>query len=325
MEQEPLTAGTLYRSVPIWPDRIGYTSAEFDEVLDNAASLLAQRRALGALIHEHSRICGFGLTVFVEEAFADAFARRPFSQMGRSLLLSARDAATPILTADGIARRNASGGLQVVVVATNIDPVIVERSTALGYLIHAFVDTHAGYRAERVFNEVLGARNVEDIQSANVYTPLLSYEHLDSGVPLPGTIGMLSRADAARGRSTLLPLFNYSPPRLHFSLPQQELLRAALDGDTDEGLAQRLGLSVSAVKARWTRIYERAARQLPARFAVLRDRQDDERRGGQFRHHVMKYVRANPSELTPYLAPPDVSHAVRGGGAGAWEAPGQSA
>jgi len=302
MEQQPLSAANLEQVKSLWPDREGLTASEFDTATRHASSLLIQRRAFGALLHEHNRVSGFGLTVFVDEAFADAFVARPFPQMGKHLLLSAFDAATPVLTLDGIAQRNAAGGLQLVVLATNIEPALPDRATALGYLIHAFVETHLGYRPERVFNEVIGAENVRDIQAANVYAPLLSYDRLDNGVPLPGTIGTLTRADAAN-RSTLLPLFNYSPPRLLFSAPQQELLRVALDGETDESLARRLDVSVSAVKARWTRIYERAARQLPERFAAMRDKPDDERRGAQLRHHVMKYVRANPSELTPYLAP----------------------
>jgi len=302
MEQEALTAANLTRTTPLWPDREGYSAAEFVTVTRHASLLLSQRRAVGALLHEHDQVCGFGLTVFVDEAFAHRFLAHPFPQMGKYLLLAAFDASTPVLTVDGIARRNAAGGLQLVVVATNIAAAVPDRATALGYLIHAFVDTHAGYRPERVFNEVIGGRNVCDIQSANIYAPLLSYEQLENGARLPGTIGTLTRAEAAN-RSTLLPLFNYSPPVLLFSAGQQELLRAALDGETDESLARRLGVSVSTVKARWTRIYERAARQLPSRFADVRSRPDDERRGAQLRHHVIRYVRANPSELTPYLAP----------------------
>jgi hypothetical protein len=93
-------------------------------------------------------------------------------------------------------------------------------------------------------------------------------------------------------------MFLYHPPRMLLRSPEQELLLAALVGGTDEALATRLGISLSGVKARWSRIHAKAAKQiaelLPAR------KREGAARGGQIKHIILRYVRDNPSELTPY-------------------------
>ena len=70
--------------------------------------------------------------------------------------------------------------------------------------------------------------------------------------------------------SGLSPLFVYSPPRFFFRAGEQEVLKQALLGETDDDLASTLNISRSAVKKRWSAIYERVAAQdaelLPSAF-----------------------------------------------------------
>jgi hypothetical protein len=97
-----------------------------------------------------------------------------------------------------------------------------------------------------------------------------------------------------------LPMFVYSPPVIRFTEAERELLRIAISGGTDEWMSSHLGLSLSAVKARWIRIQERAMRRLPELFAGSPAASRPGRRGAQTRHILLHYVRRMPCELTPY-------------------------
>jgi hypothetical protein len=112
----------------------------------------------------------------------------------------------------------------------------------------------------------------------------------------------VTRERAAAIRSPLLAVFAYNPPRLFLTPSERELLSEALSGVTDETLSARLGIPLTAVKARWARIQHRAAEALPALFADV-PMPSHGGRGVRTRHLILDYVRKNPSELTPYAAP----------------------
>jgi hypothetical protein len=63
-------------------------------------------------------------------------------------------------------------------------------------------------------------------------------------------------------------LFVYQPPQCGFCRSEQRLLLCALDGGTDDELADVLQISVSAVKKMWHSIYDRVGRALAATFAI---------------------------------------------------------
>jgi DNA-binding NarL/FixJ family response regulator len=73
----------------------------------------------------------------------------------------------------------------------------------------------------------------------------------------------MARERAAERKTPILPLFVYNHPRLLFTPAEQEVLRAALDGAPDEIISERLGIPLSATKARWTRIHQRVTKRLP--------------------------------------------------------------
>jgi hypothetical protein len=117
-------------------------------------------------------------------------------------------------------------------------------------------------------------------------------------------VGTVTREQAAAWSNPILALFTYSPPKLRFTAPEQRLLSEALAGGTDETLSAHLGIPLSAVKARWTRIQERVMRFAPDLFANLRVAPHRDRgRGVQTRHLILRYLRDHPSELTPYVWP----------------------
>jgi hypothetical protein len=127
----------------------------------------------------------------------------------------------------------------------------------------------------------------------------------DDIVPgLKSVVGMLTRERAVAQTSVMMMAFDYDPPQLRLTAAERELLTAALDGATDDALARRLGVPLTSVKARWTRIEQRAVCHCPELFRHVPSPRHADKRGAQTRHLVLEYLRANPSELTPYASAP---------------------
>jgi hypothetical protein len=107
-------------------------------------------------------------------------------------------------------------------------------------------------------------------------------------------VGSITKGDAERNWTMhLASLFQYRPPRLALSDTHREILTVALEGATDEEIAERLCLSVSAVKKRWSAIYDHvAAHGLAAGLPSCEGKRGPERRRG-----LLDYLRWHPEEL----------------------------
>ena len=304
LTSHPLAADNLARCRSMWGDRALATAAELDEAIEKGAVLLRQGRARGTLIvDEYDRPRYFGLTAFVGEAFADDVHARPHPRLGARVFRewTAADR-TLVLDEEGIARRNAEGGMQMLVLNQGWD-IEDEGPDAwpmlLGTLLKDFIEVHRGYRMARMFGEIFGADGVDIVTRSGAWATLRPSTLVTrDGAMLSSTTFSLTRQQAHTQWSTLMPMFAYSPPRILFTPPERALLLAALDGGTDEALAARLGVAVSAVKARWTRIQHRVADRLPQLLPKADGSQRT--RGAQTRHVLLDFVRHNPAELTPY-------------------------
>jgi hypothetical protein len=296
---EPLTSSNLREALPLWPDRCAFTEAEFRRAYESARRLLRENRAQGSLLRANGRACGVGMTVFVTESFALRYGQRPFPHLGRHLLIGTQGREAAILTEKAIGVANAGEGLHMAVVITHIDPGVADRVSTLGTLIQAFVTTHAGFRIRAIINEVFGDANIADVRAGDAFAIRAEFDPRTSTACIPSIVSTLDRAYVIARRSPFLPMFVYNEPQIVFSDEQRTLLKAALDGDPDEVLAKRLGVSVHAIKARWTRIQQRAVRRQPLLLEHIRAAAHN-RRGPQIRHIILRYVRTNPSELRPY-------------------------
>jgi hypothetical protein len=291
-----LTPANLSLCAPLWGGREAFVGDELERALAAAGRLLAEDKARGAIVFEDECPRAFGITVFADEAFVSNYLSAVHPHVGKRLLLGAHDpASTAVLGRSQVAERNAGTGLQLVVANTAYDVAAHEPDTVLGRLIAAFHDTHRGYRLARIINEVFGQAAMAVVEASRAYETIGVFEQ-----PAPGSlVGALTRQQAASS-TNLLAMFAYSPPRLFCTAAEQQLIAAALAGDTDETLSRRLGIPVSAVKARWCRIQDRVARRAPELFRGVRGMPAGTGRGVQTRHLILEYVRNHPSELTPY-------------------------
>ena len=93
-------------------------------------------------------------------------------------------------------------------------------------------------------------------------------------------------------------LFYRRRPRLGLTAAEREVLELALEGLTNEQIADRLDVGVSAIKDRWDRIYVR----FEARIPQMLDCADSltNARGGERRRSVLRHIENHPEELRPY-------------------------
>lgn len=112
-------------------------------------------------------------------------------------------------------------------------------------------------------------------------------------------VGSMTRHDIEKDWTNYLAgVFQYRPPRLELPQTHKELLRPAMEGLTDEELAERLMISVSAVKKRWTSIYDHvSAKGITAGLPPCEGKRGPERRRG-----LLDYLRWHPEELNPIAA-----------------------
>lgn len=297
-----LDPDSLGRCRALWGDRSLYQSHELDAALDFWRLQLASNRARGAvLVDERERPRYFGLTTFVVPAVAEQIARCPRPRIGAALATRAWGDDS-ILTERQIADGNSGAGLSMVVVNQGWDldgPFDEGWPSLMGALLKEFEDVHAGFRLSMILGEAFGADGVNIVRSSGAYPNLCELEStLSSGSTLPSILFWLTREEAIRGWSTLLPMFSYTEPRVFFTPLEQRLLREALRGATDRELASRLRTTVPAIKSSWTRVFTRVSDRVPDVVGV--PSRTSSHRGEQWRHVLIEYVRRHPSELTPF-------------------------
>ncbi len=96
------------------------------------------------------------------------------------------------------------------------------------------------------------------------------------------------------GRLALL-----GPPRFHFRLKEQEILKLALKGQTDEEMAKALNLSVVTVKKRWLLIYDKVISKDPELFTEYAGTDSEPDKVKQKRRILVKLLQEHPEELWP--------------------------
>jgi hypothetical protein len=296
---ERLTADNLDRTVSLWSDRLTYSDDEFRRAVTRAAKLLREGRAFGALVLERECVRGFGLTAFVRDDVVDRLLTTMTPQLGKLLLLGrAPGAQAAILDRAELARGNAGRGLSLVVLNSNYDVDSDDAVAVLGCIISSFQAVHQGYRLSRIINEAHGEHNIEVVETSRAFDTCYLVDDTGGVRGFRSLVGSLTREAAAVRTSPLLGMFVYAPPRIGFSIPEQDLLQQAMSGAPDTMLAAKLDVATSAVKARWRRIVQRALSAVPELFDGLPAPRRG--RGLQVRHLVLEYVRQHPSELTPY-------------------------
>ena len=225
-----------------------------DELVGRSASLESWRRlfqdpffaslAVVSLppIKGHELI-GFGASIFVSSAFADAEITNPQPGLNSRVIESIHAGRSVLLTRKQVACANANEGIDVVILQASCwlyelldDSQNHEVQTILP---SKFTEWHAGYRLHRILCETTDQNAREHVMRSIVYRMMGDFQdhgtalHLmtrESAKAVPGSLGNT--------------LFEYREPVLCLRGSDQELLLAALSGATDMQLASQLALTL---------------------------------------------------------------------------------
>ena len=245
-------------------------------------------------IQGHSLIA-FGASVMVLPGFMDDEIAHPRPDINSRIVASIHEGQSVLANRLDVARANAGGGVDVVVLCGVWRDGILspfERLFVQNALPAGFTECHAGYHIGRIVHETTSPVGREFLAASVVYRAIADFPELGR------TIHLMNRESVQSMRASLgNKLFDYHEPVLRLRESDQHLLLAALSGQTDAELATSIGVTFSAVKARWRSTFARIEEVMPA---LVADADDRDGRGAQKRHRVIAYIRTHPEELRPY-------------------------
>ncbi len=246
------------------------------------------------IIRGHSLV-GFGASVFISAEFAGTEISNLRPDIN-SRLIAGIHAGRPVLaTRNEVAQANAGEGVQVMILCGVWRDEIfnpAQRHEAQTLLASSFSEWHAGYRIRRILQETADEPAREFLRRSVVYEAIAEFPQLGRVIHM-----MTSESAKAEPASLGNILFSFREPVLHLRDSDQQLLLAARKGSTDRELTTELGVTLSAVKARWRSTFARIEDVMPA---LVSDVNGHDGRGAQKRHRVLAYVRNHPEEPRPY-------------------------
>jgi hypothetical protein len=243
------------------------------------------------------RIVGCGMGVFVAPEFADREIEHPQPGLNSRIIAGVEAGERIVLTRDQIAEGNAGDGVDFVNLYGTWrervldDDQLAEVRELLGT---SFVEQFAGYRFNRVLKEAVGQEGIALARATGTYRIVAEFKARAAEPEGPASALVVVTRDSALAAR----LYRYQPPVLRLRPAEQNLLIAALAGQTDAELSADLGLSVEAIKKRWISVFARVEQFKPEILSPTDER--GEGRGPQKRHRVVAWVRSHPEELRPY-------------------------
>jgi DNA-binding CsgD family transcriptional regulator len=290
-----VTERKLQECLEVAPRQIG------DELVGRAVALRIWAKLLqlpffkaGALVQPglQNRIAGFGAACMVSPQFTNAELSNPRAGVN-SRFVEAVAAGKPVmLNHHQIARANASRGLDVFqLYGTLRDDLSPDDQFEAALLMWSKFSAYlSGHRVRTVFSEVISESDRRFTRGSG--TRLIDFPG-GGGCLACATQSSVSEVPSSVGMS----IFRYTKPILKLRQSDQQLLSAALQGETDAEIALTLGITQNAVKARWRSALVRVGDTKPE-LAALQDK--GEGRGPQKRHRVLAYLREHPEELQPF-------------------------
>jgi hypothetical protein len=238
-----------------------------------------------------NRVVGCGLGVFVRAEFAEREIREPRSGLNARIVANQ----AVILDRNEIAQGNAGGGLDFVnLYGTWRDGVMkpAELADVQVLLGTGFAEQFGGYRFNRVLKEAVGHDRIALARATGTYRVIAEYPDNESAL-----VVVTPESASNAPYSVAASIYRYQTPVLRLRPAEQQLLAAALSGETDAELSEELGLTIEATKKRWISIFDRVVQYKPE---ILSPSEESEGRGPQKRHRIVAYVRKHPEELRPY-------------------------
>jgi hypothetical protein len=250
-------------------------------------------------------IVGFGLAAFVRKSFAEAEVTNPRPGLNSRIIESIANGEPVIATFDEVRDANTQGDLQQVILDTSWHNTLLsptQRDEVRVLLGLAYMELHVGYHFSRILSEMvdeLDLWHVRDHRSFQIADRFEAYRLANPDTKWNADRALLvATLDSMRSdpHSIAAGLFQHHlEPRFAFTIGEQQLLEAALEGVDDASAASSLFVSLPAIKRRWENIFDRVGSIRPDLCPL-----GNGTRGIQKRQRVLSYVRNHPEELRPF-------------------------
>ncbi len=273
---------------------------------------LLGREAFRAVVFEDAkdskvRTVGVGVSSFVSDDFLRDLKTPPFIWIGPELTKRILYGNSPLLSDKQVRQANARGGLNLLTWVGAFNADHLQSTEGLAAMIAAFVDLHRGFLLKELTAHAMTLENLEGaIRSGGLFFSPVECRYVESlDRPLreifaaPYLIGLTRELAMARFGTWIGSLFVYQPPQFGFRPSEQRLLLAALQGETDETLADMLGISLSGVKKTWRAIYERVMASSPGLIPGHVPEELTSERGKEKKQRLLAYLREHPEEVRP--------------------------
>jgi len=273
---------------------------------------LLGREAFRAVVFEYAkapelRTVGVGVSVFVSDDFLFELKTPPFVWIGPELTKRILCGNSPLLSDKQVRKANAKGGLNLLTWVGAFNTDHLQSVDGLTAMLAAFVEVHRGFLLKELTAHAMTLENLEGaIRSGGLFFSPVDGDYIESlDRPLhevfaaPYLIGLTRELAMARVGTWVGSLFVYQPPQFGFRPSEQRLLLAALQGGTDEDVADMLGISLSAVKKTWRSIYARVSAHSPGLIPDKVPEELNSERGKEKKQRLLAYLREHPEELRP--------------------------
>jgi hypothetical protein len=255
---------------------------------------------------EERRIVSYSLTAFVSESFANRIQAGEVPFLGTWVVRSFLDGGGEPITLEEIAAAQTGDGLNAVTLHSvcTLVPKGSSPPIPIGeHIARQNFDAMRGYRIRRTFREVYSPESLRTYSTGgwrlrSDYRPYFGDEATEPRADRPFLLGMDRREAQAEPGARMATLFVDRLPRLELPRGYRELLGLALEGLSDQEIADRLCVSISTIKKRWMALYEHVEVRVPGLLpsAVWRFSGG---RGVERRRHLLGFVREHPEELRP--------------------------
>jgi DNA-binding NarL/FixJ family response regulator len=273
---------------------------------------LLGREAFRAVVFEDAknsqvRRVGVGVSVFVSDDFLSELKTPPFFWIGPELTKRLLNGNSPLLSDKQVRQANAGAGLNLVTWAGAFDKDHLQAVDAHAVMFAAFVGEHRGFLLKELIGYGMSLDALEGtLRSGGLLFSPVNGRYVDSvDRPLqeilvkPHVVGLTRELAMARFGTWIGSLFVHEPPQFGLRPSEQRLLLAALQGGTDQDIADTLGISLSAVKKAWRSIYDRVAARSPGLIPNHATEELTSERGKEKKHRLLAYLREHPEELRP--------------------------
>lgn len=249
----------------------------------------------------------FGMSVFVRDAFAEAYFASPKPGIGGEIVSALLRGEHPLLSDEEIAAANSGDGLNVVVLhfgARYTDYGDPRTLPIVGLIGPSFFFVHSGYRIRTILAETYGAESTRFSQQGP-FNLLRDFADENPSayarIPLghrPNLVGL--RRDWVHGARffPLSQLFFTEHPRIWFTQTERRVLERAVMNESDDAIAESLGISTHTVKKAWNTALARAIDALPG--IIPNAETPSGVRGPEKRRFLLDYLRLHMEEVRPY-------------------------